>query len=432
MKNILLLILLFIPYMISCTDENPIEMPEQPTLANKVNVSLDIKVPAEKLPSNSRATYALDLILFSFDASTGNYLSHTTFTDYDVPEEDETTTLNVTLLESSTSVKLVLIANSGLNEPATITNYSSLTSLVFTQLTTTDGNVTEAITTEANIPMWGECTLTTVAQGTTGTINLLRALAKVTINVEETSGLSDVSVKLLNINTKGQIVPNNVTDYNNGIISVPSENSTVSISKSGNQTSFLIPESTSGTENTNRISVILKAKYQNSESYNYYRLDLYTKGDDGTLLTQLQRNHHYIFTISLVNHAGYPTEEAAIDAVYADNARIIGGNVFVIQDTGIMEITTDEFYYFGVNSSSLNMIQSDGYKVGRLKIITNNATNFSYECSSTDIQVTFPTMRNNEASKTWIYYTGSTTTGTLGTITLISGNIRKEISLIAE
>ena len=432
MKNILLLILLFIPCMISCTDENPIEMPEKPTLANKVNVSLDIKVPAEKLPSNSRATYALDLILFSFDASTGDYLSHTTFTDKDVPEEDEKTTLDVTLLESSSPVKLVLIANSGLNEPATITNYSSLTSLVFTQLTTTDGNVTEAITTEANIPMWGECTLPTVAQGTTGTINLLRALAKVTINVEETSGLSDVSVKLLNINTKGQIVPNNVTDYNNGIISVPSENSTVSISKSGNQTSFLIPESTSGTENTNRISVILKAKYQNSESYNYYRLDLYTKGDDGTLLTQLQRNHHYIFTISLVNHAGYPTEEAAIDAVYADNARIIGGNVFVIQDTGIMEITTDEFYYFGVNSSSLNMIQSDGYKVGRLKIITNNATNFSYECSSTDIQVTFPTMRNNEASKTWIYYTGSTTTGTLGTITLISGNIRKEISLIAE
>lgn len=425
MKKILLYILFFIPCILSCTDESPIDKEILSVESKKVNVTLDINIPAERLPSQSRASYTLDMILFSFDQS-GNYLSHVVYDDQSVPEKNEKTALNVTLLESNTPVKLVLIANSALTDPTIITKESDLSSLVFTQLSVTEDKTTESITDEANIPMWGECTLNSVAQGVTGHIDLLRALAKLSVTVADDSGLSDVSVKLLNISTSGQIVPTLGES-----VTIPSENSIASISKTGSQVSFFIPESISGTETANRISVILKAKYNDSEDFSYYRLDLYTKGENGELLTQLQRNHHYVFSISLVNHAGYASEEAAISAVNADNKRIIGGEVFVIEDTGILEITTDEYYYFGVNSSELSMIQSDGYKVARLKIITNNAENFSYELSD-NVQVTFPEMLNNVAAKTWVRYTGTMTTGTLGTITLISGNIRKDISLVAE
>ena len=181
------------------------------------------------------------------------------------------------------------------------------------------------------------------------------------------------------------------------------------------------------------MSDILYGKYNNQDAY--YRFDMIQK-EGGTKLTQLLRNHHYIFLVSGINHLGSGDRTAALRKAYADNEMVVSDvEFFDITDPDILSITSDDASYVGVSSENITMKLSDNKPV-YLDVLTNNtATTPAWSIDRSECEGVFEFSQEinnpqaNVLQTLWIYKTSRTALGRY-VFYITAGNIRKGITVI--
>ena len=195
--------------------------------------------------------------------------------------------------------------------------------MVYANMGGTEADATFNQSTTDGIPMWGvqtvNITLTPGERTDVGTIYLLRAMAKVEIDMTGVENYTLESVTLNKYNTTGYCLPNNwdEVDYTTKLCfddNTPScFNPKVSLGTNlpftvtGNNLVFYIPEYTNGTKDTDNELMMTVTLKKGTETVNLSKLYLYfrnynTSGnaDDGTPFN-IVRNHWYKYTITAVN-----------------------------------------------------------------------------------------------------------------------------------
>ena len=97
-----------------------------------------------------------------------------------------------------------------------------------------------------------------------------------------------------------------------------------------------------------------------------------TEGTENIEITELKRNYKYVFALQNVNFEGRSETEAMNGE--PDNkvfeARVMTLNA---EEADILDITTDDYYFLGVNTSTLQLtLNAEGLCFTKLKILTNN------------------------------------------------------------
>lgn len=143
-----------------------------------------------------------------------------------------------------------------------------------------------------------------------GDVTLTRNWAKITLK-DKSGKLSDVEFMVYNASTKATVAA-----PVEGEINLPAENS-IQTQESFTRTSlYPFEQATTG---DNHAFIIVKAKYEKSNSATYYKLDL-SKTEAGVVKTyDIIRNHCYNITISAVNRPGVSWVEVTKPGRVADN-----------------------------------------------------------------------------------------------------------------
>lgn len=146
-------------------------------------------------------------------------------------------------------------------------------------------------------------------------MELTRNWAK--ISLKDNSGkLADVQFMVYNASTKATVAPGSE------VINLPVENSYQQAETAMTAiSSSLYPFEQSTTEGDNRAFVIVKAKYNGSTSYSYYKLDLAVANKSTGVVANYDiiRNYWYKITISQVDRVGVAWSEVIKPGRIADN-----------------------------------------------------------------------------------------------------------------
>lgn len=200
-------------------------------------------------------------------------------------------------------------------------------------------------------------------------VELVRALAKIEIQYSSTQSEEEftfLGIKVLNVNSNGYIV----NGY--GIPNQSSETiSAAPVSDNGNRRLKTASVYIAETNNTadNKVQVLVHGLYKGTDCW--YRLDM-IKDKEKDEITSLVRNHKYVFALQNVNFLGRTEAEALTGDPdnKAFDARLMTLNA---AEADILDITTDDEYFLGVNSSILQLTLNDaGLCFTKLKILTNN------------------------------------------------------------
>jgi hypothetical protein len=224
------------------------------------------------------------------------------------------------------------------------------------------------------LPMWGE-TSTTVTQNTNHlSVSLLRMLAKIDIQLDE-SKLNDLktvfkikSVRLYNTHTKGLIVPNsaNVQKSNNGV-SVTAPSLPVASGKYLGPLEYRdfsspgIPDvamkgaiytfETKAPENNDPYGAlqatcaVIGGVYGSDTSESFYRVDFQKDNNFMNIL----RNHRYLVNIVSVSGSGYSTPDEA----FHNKAVNMDANILMWDESNMYEVVFDGQWYLSVSSDSI-------------------------------------------------------------------------------
>lgn len=334
-------------------------------------------------------------------------------------------TLYALLPETKNNVDLLLFNNIDLTKVGTIESYSNKTKAqIFADFEYSCATQLS----KQNVPMYGKTTLAGVTLGSKGTIKLIRSMAKVTVNVNDTKFVPK-SIEVINVEDNATVYYTNLTQVN-----APGTSSIVNkIKEFGESTTASVYLGETINSDSKPVSVILYGKYNNQDAY--YRFDMIQK-EGGTKLTQLLRNHHYIFLVSGINHLGSGRRQDAIDKAYADNEMVVSDvEFFDITDPDILSITSDDASYVGVSSENITMKLSDNKPV-YLDVLTNNtATSPAWSIDTSECEGVFEFSQEinnpqaNVLQTLWIYKTFRTAVGSY-VFYITAGNIRKGITVI--
>lgn len=342
-----------------CSDYTPVEEVEEESRYGLVQVALDLSVPMLSTPTISRGVSITDdsaiseyvLWIFRGQGDEATLLEQISSTDKDEAGDLRTVirnghTLYTLLPESDDPVTVVMLANVNLQnikvEPGTIKSEA---------LAKIEYDVTQEMT---SMPMYGEYTFLSTSLGSTGAIKLKRAMAKITINAQPAFDHFQITgIQVVHANSIGKVCSGEkkTEDYN-GIEKTQS----ASISEENNEIFCYVPELTNVEERG--ISVIVKGNYRN-QSNRYYKLDFIGK-TSLKYIEEIKRNYNYTFIIDHMTDKGYDSLEEAIENPASNGVPGTPG-VIEIEDEGIMDITTDRFYYFGVTSKEVTVYSNDNY-----------------------------------------------------------------------
>ena len=251
-----------------------------------------------------------EIWVYVFDKATGNYVHHEQIDGADIVVSTRNQAVQLlpqlkpNPMPSSTSSFLdgkiiVCVANSGKPNPGTI-NRSAIDA-AFSLTTTTSFSGGDLL------PMYGWFEFT--ANGNF-TCEMERVVAKVQVqmgtSVSDVTGSFDaetVTYSIRNVQNSGRVAstPSSGTTNTPDFSLVQKNNATQS------QTHAYVYETMSSAPNTtfaaNRHHILLRAG-----ASSYYRLDFYNPID--STFFDIERNHHYLFTINKIRSAGYasPTE----------------------------------------------------------------------------------------------------------------------------
>lgn len=286
------------------------------------------------------------------------------------------------------------------------------------------------------IPMYGETQeFKNITRDVTydTSVELIRAFSK--IEVQFTSTQTDeeftfLGIKVLNVNANGYIV-SGMGIPNQSSVSIAAD----PVSNSGNsrlKTASVFIAETNNTTN-NKVQVLVHGRYKGTDCW--YRLDM-IKNNDKDEITSIVRNCKYVFALQNVNFLG----RTEADALTGDpdnkafDARLMTLNA---AEADILDITTDDEYFLGVNSSTLQLtLNSGGLCFTKLKILTNNV-NEGWAIVDAPAGVTFNpgitggtavSDEQREVSTVWVYIDRNTVKSNFE-FYVTTGKIRKTITV---
>lgn len=360
--------LLFIAGISSCVTEDVFtDCPDTGNTGSgkTAQVMLNLSIPNSQMPSTTRSITNEKEIntLYVLEFEDGILKEKINITDKYNSSNGKS--IYVTIKETDKPVSLSLIANANV-ETLEIGN-SSLESTK-KALTFSDANKL------SQIPMYGEtATFDHIIhnQKYDVDVELVRSLAKIEVQYNSTQPKSEfefLGIEVINVNTKGYVAANQgISTGTTNLTAIPDiqriEPNRLEIA------SVYIGE----TNNDNNISILVHGKYFGIEGY--YRLDMIKAGNENLeeRVGVLQRNYRYVFSLQNVNYEGRPDRASALSGPSDNEA--VKANVMTIKDSDILDITTDDQYFLGVNSSTLQLEKnSAGLCFTKLKILTDNTT----------------------------------------------------------
>jgi len=445
--NIAFLFLLLVG-LISCTEANsPIEEVDAGHGSDKnIQVAFNVAVPLASLPSGRAITddqqvddytvWVFNGGLFKEAVNKGDTYSKeeadgTTRTYPKVSYDSASGKMYLLLSEEYKQVRLVMIANVDVNLPAVNTSLTE----VQNQLASTEFNYNVD-----RMPLYGETDGEfEVKLGAEGRITLLRAMAKV--EVDATTAADHFTLEKIyvyNVNEHGTV-------YSAGIINTQDEllDSPVEGMAESNIASVYIPER-AGVNGTNKSFVIVEGKYTGESVSRFYHLDFIkrittTGGIKYERLENIQRNHRYVFKMDYVTAtSGYSSLKEAVETEKADNEIGDAGKLMVIDDLGVMDITTDNYTYLGVTAGKIDayLNMAGTHYVACIRVVTNNVSGWKTETLPDGVSLTLSSWapRTGEAAETvqsvWVFIDKSEVSRNDTRILYIySGNIRKKVEI---
>lgn len=393
----------------------------------KTAVTLEVDIPniqASRSLTPDQEKAIGDYVLFAYEGSTLIAVLKTGDEDIKLSGNN----LYVLLPETANNVDFHLFTNVDLTKVGTLESYSGKTKeqifagFEFSCATQLAKKV---------VPMYGMTTVQGITLGTKGHITLVRSMAKVTVNVSDTK-FTPKTIEIVNVNDQATVYYTDLSAVNLPT-SATIGNKTQSFAEGTTTASIYFGE----TNNTaaSRISVILYGKYKkdNDEIDAYYRFDMITTSSER--LSALLRNHHYIFSVSGINHMGSGSRVDALNKAYADN-EMVDSNVdfFDITEESILSITSDDASYVGVSSENITM--KNGVTVVGLDVLTNNTATPAWVIDDSECSGKFDFSGNvdptpNIVRTLWIWKNNVTTTGEY-VFYITAGNIRKAIKVTVE
>lgn len=335
--------------------------------ADKAQVMLSLSVPNPQFPSATRSisddSNINSLYVLVFEGEKGTDKKDYGLTDIiDIKDKylkAKDSQFYVAIKETPKAVCLSLVANA---EIATsflgTTKEEILKSLTF-----------EDASSLSEMPMYGEAApfpdgLSREVHYHDASVSLIRALAQIEVQNNSTQSEKDfelLDIEILNTNAKGYVAAGQ------DVVEQGTDEKSIKII-AGRQKTLSAYVAETKNNSPLKISVLIHANYKGQPCY--YRLDM-IKNKENDEITKLVRNYRYIFSLQNVNYAGV-TREAALKGD-PDNAefdtRVM---TLTAEESDILDITTDDYYFLGVNTSTLQLeINADSY-FAKLKILTNN------------------------------------------------------------
>lgn len=285
------------------------------------------------------------------------------------------------------------------------------------------------------MPMYGRnSNVFDVAVGANGGVIILRrAMAKIEVDATKASDhftLQHMYVYYPNNNGTVQELASITNEENTG---------TLSGIVSGNKAHVYVPELDLSEQTTSKSCIVLEGLYKGDKTY--YKLDFIAQKNTDDIeyyyLDELTRNYRYVFDIQyLTAGTGYSKLNDAL-ANDASNTVPEGNiNLIWIDDVNIKDITTNNYIYLGVTSSSLETFAGTDYHVANVSIVTNSEKGWKFEMPLPDgVEVSIPEYvptsdSGVEVVSVWVYLDKTKyTSGSSVTIYVYGENIRKSLTL---
>lgn len=359
----------FIAGFASCVTEDLVsDCPNNGQTAEKAQVMLNLSIPNDRLPHSTRAinddSEINSLYVLEFESGILKKKIDITSKYKNASDSENGRKLYVAIEETENPVQLSIIANydiSNLIEEST--TLAEAKRLGFK-------NSNDAI----YIPMYGEAEEFSNGLSRNNSYNvsveLVRSFAKIEVQYNSTQTVNEfelLDVEVVNVNTAGHIVEGNEIPegQTTDITIVPTK-----VSQSPNRrevATFYIGETNNNA--SNKISVILRGKYYGA--IGYYRLDM-IKYESEEVINVLKRNYRYILNVQNVNYAGRASKEEALQGDADNKAFKATVMTLTAAEGDILDITTDDQYFLGVNSSTLQLTDNGNICFAKLKVLTNN------------------------------------------------------------
>ena len=431
MKHIYIILygLLLTTGFASCTaDEAILDSPDQGS-GKTAQVMLSLSIPGQQLPAEETRSITNDRAiesLYVLEFVNGYWKKSENITD----KYKSGGNIYIALEETSDPIELILIANSD--------KVSEIENPIYTDRRTVVRSLTFAINAQLNaIPMYGSSNLPDGINRNDKKniqVKLERSLSCVEVVCNSTQSKDEfelLGIEVLNVNQEGCIVKD--------ILPIrDSQKTTGEIAANGtNAASAYVAE----TLNTNhQIAVLVHARYEGTECY--YKLDMLLNYQDKDVYVEtLVRNYKYAFSLQSIPYLGKTSRSEAINGP-ADN-RSLGTRVMTIStaEEDIRDITTNDFYFLGVNSADLSLEKlnanpNDQTYFVKLKVLTNNTAegwNISgYPGSGVSFSETSGGTASSDANRkvtsVWIYVDKNLVKGDF-TFYVTSSSIRKAINI---
>lgn len=201
-------------------------------------------------------------------------------------------------------------------------------------------------------------------------VELIRSLAKIEVQYSSTQTEEEftfLGIKVLNTNATGYVVNTSGIPSQTSVPSVIASPVSVSGNSKLKTASVYIAETDNNSDN--KVQILVHGQYKGTDCW--YRLDMIKENEKSEIAT-LNRNHKYVFALQNVNFLG----RSEADAMTGDpdnkafDARLMTLNA---EEADILDITTDDEYFLGVNSSTLQLTLNEGdLCFTKLKVLTNN------------------------------------------------------------
>lgn len=392
--------------------------------AKNVQVMLSLSVPSSQLPSatraitNDEAISNLYLLVFDNDTLTARM---------DITSKYQNANngkFYVAVKESPNPVSLAIAANADV--PTMLPTVGITKTEALQQLTFTGASNLSFM------PMYGTTTdFNGISRDQTYdvTVNLIRALACIEVQYNSTQTQAEfqfLGIEVINTNADGYVADLGVLTQS-PVASIPVTPTVISGPPNRQEKAMVYVAETSN-NSPDKISVLIHGIYNGEDSW--YRLDM-IRSEESDEILKLERNFRYIFALQNVNFVGRTREEALTGD--PDNKAFHAIVMTLTAAEGdILDITTDDQYFLGVNSSTLQLEDNGNICFTKLKVLTNN-TVAGWTIVDAPAGVTFnPGITGGtgirEVSTVWIYIDTGVVTSDFD-FYVTTGKIRKTITV---
>lgn len=451
--------LVLLVFLLGCSDENGWSNHNPIDNGEEVILTLGLRVPGISNP----VTYALtgqdenkletiDILVFKADGADDTFLYQTHATDINNSSGGSNRTFRAQLRKSigSEEHRIVLVVNARDAVDAVKANFTvGMHKDEVLEKITFDTDKVWNTTSETDftpLPMWGETAGTYVITASTsnlGTINLMRAVARIDVGLkmdssDEPQGFGSLfkmeEVKVYNANNISAIAPKE-TNLEAGIAALPTlvsgrQSVTPAIVYKHNSPDFGFvreiyvgeADNINQTDDNKMVCIVIGGYYTkngdpvNTTEKTWYRVDFYNRDTDPQERLDILRNHRYKVNITSVDGPGYKTEQEAF------NSRPVNlkSEITVWNETPISNVVFDGQYVLGVSQGKFDLTKSTytslnddntlsistdyptGWKVEKIVDVSGNDISSETNSSAGWLKTSLSSGNAGETAKTWL------------------------------